>query len=272
MESGNKTVSLTDFFAFSIYHLSYYHGHPLLQTDGSVRKKDNGEAILGYDECSGRDCGFCKTTQGKPLPPGFPKYDPKSITTVFGRRRFLKMGKGHLSNMSGWDTAVSSLCGTCKATMQTEGFACPTCDSMLIDMENDQRSTDQIAMAASQPVHCPTCSKTVALREATFCPVCEANNRQFVENTLTSVVLFGSRQGEGTNSTVMLKNFMSIEDFEAQHKGLKEFLGKPLRQHIAENSTPYDFSEMMRPLPLDEQAKKLGIQPMAPAGSGHVSY
>lgn len=272
MESGNKAISLQDFFSFSIYHLSYYHGHPLVQKDGSLRTKDNGEAIVGYDECTGRDCGYCKILQGKPAPQGFPQFDPKSISTTFGRRRFLKMGKGHLSNLSGWDNAVSSLCGSCKATMQTEGFSCPTCDTILLDMEKDQRTTDQIAAAVAQPMHCSTCNRAVFVKEATFCPVCESAQRPWVENKLTDVVLFGSRQGEGTNSTLMLKQFLSIEEFQSQIKGLTDFLGKPLRQHIAENSTPYDFTELMKALPLDEQAKKLGIQVGAPAGSGHVPY
>ena len=265
----NKNNKLSDFFAFSIYHLAFYHNHPLIGKDGSVMMKNNGEPITGFDECTGDSCVYCRVLAGQ-SGPGIPNIPPNSITTVFGRRRYLKMGRGHLTHLAGWDGTVSSMCGTCKASMKPEGFICPRCDTILIDMEKDKYSKDQLQSMVSNPLFCPTCNNHVSVKEASYCPVCDAAGRPWVENKLTDVVLFGVRQGEGTTSTLMLRQHMTIEEFEMQLK--PGVLGKPLRQYIQENAKPYDFSELLRPLPLEEQAKKLGVAYTPPAGTAHVPY
>jgi hypothetical protein len=268
MESTNdKTLSLSDFFAFGIFHLAFYHGHPIyIEKEGRFLLNDNtGEPVMAHDECMGRDCNFCRLMKGQPpiVQPGknFPPYNVQSITTVFGRRRFLKLGKGHLGNLDGWESAVASACGACGGQMATEGFACPTCENLLIDMETDPRPTMLIQEAVSHPINCMTCQKPVFVKESAFCPACEAQKRTWIENHLTDVVVTGCRQGEGTASTLVMKGHSSIEKFEASRPDITPHLGgKSLRQYIEEaGATQYDFASLFKILPIQDQMKQLDL-------------
>lgn len=276
MEStGDKSLSLSDFFAFEIYHLAFYHGHPIVTDDGKILMKDNTtEPVLAYDECVGRDCNYCRIKKGQaPINQAgsrqFPHYDAASITTIFGRRRFLKMGKGHLEHLGGWDNMVRSACGTCNSKMETEGFSCPHCQTLLIDMENDTRHTKEIAEAVSKQQFCVSCKRSVFLTEATYCPTCSSANRDWIDNKLTDVVLFGCRQGEGTNSTLMLNKFQSLKSFQESNTAIVPFLnGKSLEEHIKDTCKPYDFNELFKPLSLQDQAKKLELNIPLVSGGG----
>ena len=276
-ESGDNTAGASDFYAFGIYHLAFYHGHPIVQRDGSLMLRDNGEPVVGYDECIGRDCNYCRVMQNKPtIGQGFPNFPPNSITTVYGRRRYIKVGRGHLENVSTWEKGVGSICGTCRSSLQLDGFVCPNCDSVLIDMENDPRSKDEIVeLVSNHKVMCSKCNVQVWVEEATYCPSCAQEGKEWVTNHLTDVIIFASKSGEGTNSTLAMKQFMSIEDFERhpQNKNIIPFLGgKPLRQYISENATPYNFSETFAPIPYEEQAKRLGLQPGGGGPVGGMPY
>lgn len=280
MDSGDKSIKLSEKYAFGFFHLAYYHGHPVFRDDGSLlTRKDSQELVLNYDECVGRDCNYCRILRGmQPFVPqgqkAFPNYNPGQITTVYGRRRYLLIGKNHLSALDGWDSAISSNCGTCRNLLQTEGFMCPYCQNLVIDMQTDPRTIPQIKDAIQNPVHCNTCQKMVIVEESTYCQPCETAGRQSHVNFLTDVVALGCRQGEQTSSTLMLKGFHSIEEYEqimlSQNPQFRDLLGgKSLRQYIQDNSKPYDFDLVLKPMDLEGQEKRLGYAPgQFTSGSG----
>jgi len=274
VDSGDKSVSVGDAFAFTIVHLAYYHGHPLLDREkgGIVMKQDNSGPVMIQTECSGRTCNFCRVLQGQPpLPPAqgqdpWPGFDPRSLTTTFGKRRYLEIGKGHLSDIEGIDQVISAQCGNCRSQLTTDGFACPNCNTLIIDMSNDPRSDEQIAQDAMRPYPCTRCNRPVLLKEIISCETCATQNAQPLQLSLFDVVIFGMRQGEGTKSHITQGlPHKTIEDFA---RGVDpQFLGgKSLRDFITELAKPYEFDEIMKPRSLQEQAQRLRLP--IPGGMG----
>lgn len=273
MEQGNKQVSLKDSFAFSLVHLVPYHGVPAsdYKNPGQfLKKRDSQEYYLNFEECTGRDCNYCRVLKGLPTisVPGkaaFPVYPKDSITTEFGRVRYLEVGAGHLSNLEGWDLAITSKCGTCRGELVTEGFECTSCGTLVIDMERDTRPAEVIAKVVSSPMECPECKHVGMVKEAPFCEACDSAGRTWKENVITDVVCKAKKQGEKAKTTIVLDGFYSIEDFEKEmpsaHKALLK--GRPLREVIAELSKPFAFDEIMAPVSSEEQITRLGINYMS---------
>lgn len=273
MDQGDKSVTVSDQFAFTVVHLAHYHSAPVFQDNGQIlMKKDNSGPVLNYYECEGRMCNFCRVQQGMPpqIQQGqkWPNYQPNMIGNLFGRRRYIEMGKGHLSNLEGWDTAISSQCGACKSQLITDGFACPTCNNMVIDMQNDPRTDAQIAEAVAKPYPCMTCQRAVLVKEVVSCDVCVAQNRPALQMGLFDVVVWGMRQGEGTKSQMMMNRFETIEEFESRlpPNTRQSLQGKTLRQLVEEIGKPYSFDEMFKPKSLQDQAKRLRLP--IPGGFG----
>ena len=276
-ESGDKSVSLSDFFTFPIVHLAYYHGHPMIdkQTRTIKMMTDNSGPVIIYDECIGRTCNYCRIAQGQsPFPPSrpneepFPMYDPRSLTMTFGKRRYLELGKNHLGNVMEIDESVSSLCGRCRSTLTTMSFFCPTCHSVIIDMSNDPRSDEQIAVEAMKPYPCMKCQRPVFLQEHAVCESCQSQSQEAILQTGFDVVLHLRREGENTGSHIaQQKPFETIEDF-ARNVNPAVLNGKTLRDHIMELAKPYDFDHVYAPPTMEKQADRLKL-PMPP-GMGTV--
>ena len=206
IDQGDRSVSPAAYqTVMGVVHLALYHKHPLIDrgTGGLVMKQAYGnrpaEPMMIDNECEGRTCNFCRVQRGEapiidPQNP-WPNYRPQDIQTFFGKRRYLKMGKNHLQALIGWDVTISSLCGNDGSQLITDGFKCPTCQSLVIDMSNDTRTDDQIKDAVSRPYPCLRCNRPVFLEEVNGCEVCEAANRQPAVHSMFSRVLWAMRQG-----------------------------------------------------------------------------
>lgn len=268
-DSGDKSVTTGDAFALTAVHLVMYHSAPVFEQNGQIMmKKDNSGPVLNYHECQGRTCNFCRVQQGQPpilqsAKDSFPPYQPNMIGNVFGRRKYLDVGKGHLSNLQGWDASIGQRCGVCKADLVTDGFECPTCTTMVIDMTQDPRTDAQIIEAVSKPYPCMKCQRPVIVKEIVSCQVCESSNRGMGRqlSMFNDVVCHAMRQGEGTKSQLMLTSYETLEEFEQRlHPNLRAyFQGKTLRQYVEELGQPYDFDQMFKPKSLQDQAKRLKL-------------
>lgn len=267
-DQGGANMKLSEVYSFTIVHLATYHRHPLIdkQTGGVVMKRDSNPPVpVTVDsECTGRTCNFCRAMQGLQL-----IHDPQNpwpqalrvqdIQNVFGRRRYIELGKNHLEDLLAWDATVSSLCGNDGAQLITDGFACPYCNNLCIDMSQDTRTDAEIQAAVAQPYPCLRCQRPVLLREVVACEVCEANNRQPLQFSLFGRVLWGMRQGKDTNSHLVLQRHESIEEFGARVPA-QLLGGKTLRQVIEEIGQPFDFGKIYEPLSVPDQVKRLEIQ------------
>lgn len=270
MDQGDKSVGVGDQYAFTIVHLDLYHHHPLLdkQTRQIVMKKDSSGPVMVFAECDGRTCNFCRVSRGEQpfvqQGENWPGWQANQFTTTFGQRRYLELGKSHLSDLEGFERSISSICAhpQCGNQLTTDGYACPQCNTMLIDMEKDPRSDLQINEAIMRPYPCLNCRRGVLATEIVSCETCAATGRQYVQTSMFDNVLHLFRQGEGTKSHVMMQRSQSLDSFGqqlTQAGWLRD--GKTIRQLIEEIGKPYEFEKVFEPRSLDEQSKKLQLQP-----------
>ena len=284
MDLGDKSVTLSDKFVFGIVHLVPYHAHPLFdkKTGQARMRQDNSGPMITYTECAGRTCNFCRAIAGQPpvLKEGefWPGYKGQDIKTEFGHRRYLEIGKSHLSNLEGWDQGITSLCcshvtapngqllGRCGQQLIRESFNCPSCGDVVIDMATDPRPDDQIDQAVAKPYPCLKCQKNVNLKEVVSCDACAQAGRSFAQLGMFDVVVWGKRQGEGTKSQMMLQQFQTLEEFQ---KSLPPHVvqmlgGKTAGDIVKELGTPYDFDKIFGSRTFDEQVKRLELQLQGP--------
>lgn len=284
MDSGDKTVTVSDIFYFGVVHLALYHGHPVLDDKNNIRMRQDGQGMLtNFTECTARSCNFCRTLAGAPLvqDPNWPGWRAEHISTTFGQRRYLEIGKGHLSNLESWDGSVSSTCQGCSSQLMTDGFKCPHCHSRCIDMATDQRTDEQIQEAVATPYPCMRCNRPVLLIEEVSCDRCIAMNvGQGAPFPFFGTVFHALREGEGMKSAMVLRRFETLDAFSQvtfQQQTLfgptigQILQGKPIQTLVSELAVPYDFPEMNKPRPLQEQAKRLDLS-MPPSAGGGGGY
>lgn len=288
IDTGDKRINLTEKYSFGIIHLALYHRHPLADYKNPgqwVNKKDNSGPVLVETECTGiKQCNFCRWMSGQPpiLQQGenWPQYPQGSISTVFGSRRYLELGKGHLADLGEWDKQISSRCGgiayvrnpdgsfmlnqqgqaipkgRCNAFLDVDGYACPHCNQMLINAETDPRPLEELEALTMKKYPCHHCQRPVFLKEINSCSSCGNGSVQ----GLFDGVLYGQRQGEDTQSHLVLVQFDTLADFEASlPPDVRQLIGKPLSERIAELNKPYEFSELYKPKSYEEMAKRLEL-------------
>lgn len=285
MDMGDKSVTLSDKFVFGIVHLVPYHTHPLYDRQtGKVRmRQDNSAPIFGFADCTGRSCNFCRVQQGQSpvVKPGefWPNYNPSDIKTDFGHRRYLEIGKSHLSNLEGWEDGITNLCsshvysgqqllGKCGQQLILDSYNCPTCSTVLIDLNTDPRHIEEIENEAKRPYPCKTCNRYVMLKEISSCDACTQQGRTAVQLSVLEVVLWGKRQGEGTKSQLMLQQYQTIEEFGrsvAMNPQLAQILaGRSVSDIIKQLGTPYDFDKIFGARSFEDQARRLELNIQAP--------
>lgn len=279
-EMGDKSISTSDKFVFTIVHLVPYHKHPQIdyQTGGYKTNKE-GQPYYTYSECEGRTCNFCRVMSGqqpirrKEDKYNFPNYNPADITTEFGHRRYIEIGKGHLSNLEGWDASITNQCSAhitdgngnliarCGNQLTSESWNCPNCGNVIIDMSSDPRSDAEIASAVSRPYPCLTCQKSVLLEEQTSCDSCSQAGRTMSQLGLFDVVVWGKKHGEQMKSQLTLHKFQTIEEFQRTLPShITPLLqGRSVFDVIKDHSKPFDFEKFLGPLSLEEQSKRLQL-------------
>ena len=295
IESGDKRIALGLAYSIGLVHLAVYHKHPVWNqtTNQWVVYKENNVMVTADTECTGKTCNFCRflSNQQLSLRQGetWPPYDPKMITPVFGSRRYLELGSGHLSDLGEWEKQIGSVCGglayarnqdgsymmnqqnqaiptgRCGAFLSVDGYACPDCGNMLINAETDPRPLDQLDELAQKKYPCHHCQRPVFMKEINSCDQC---GNAIVHNIFDGVI-WGQRQGENTQSHMVNIKFETIQDFEAKlPQEIRHLLnGKSLKERVDELSKPYDFAELYKPKTPDAMAKRLEI-PLPPGFGG----
>jgi len=282
MDLGDKSITVKDAFLFTVVHLAPYHIHPLIDRQTKqIVMKDGGQGgpVMVFSECEGRTCNFCRVARGEPpfvqQGENWPGWQANQFTTEFGHRRYLEVGKSHLSDLDGFEQSISSICANpqCGNQLTTDGYRCPTCKTMLIDMERDPRSDAQILDAVLAPYPCHTCQRGVLLEEVVSCEFCAAAGRQMARTSLFDNVLYLFRQGEGTKSHLMMQRHQGIDSFGAQLTQMGWLTnGKTIQQLIADLGKPYEFDKMFEPRSIEEQVKKLQLQPQQTQQSAYGAY
>lgn len=296
MEAGDKRITLNAAFSIGLVHLAVYHRHPIWDREKNtwVMKKDKQEPIFIESECYGKSCNFCKYLSGQPpvlmkSDDFWPQYPQGSITQVFGSRRYLELGSGHLGDLGEWDRQIGSKCGgvayvrdaqgqyvkdaagnaipkgRCNNFLSVDGYACPICNNVLINAESDPRTLEELDALAIKKYPCHHCQRPVFMKEINSCEACG----NAVVNNIFDGILWGQRQGEDTQSHMVLVQFDTVEEYQANMSPeLRQLLGegKSLHDRINELSKPYEFAELYKPKDVAGMAKRLEIQ--VPPGFG----
>lgn len=298
MDAGNKSITLTESFSIGLVHLAVYHKHPLFdaKTGQMIMRKDNSGCVMVDSECQGKSCNFCRLLSGQPLQlqqnEFWPNYDPKMIQNVYGSRRYMELGSGHLGDIGEWDKQVTSRCGgtafvrnpdgsyvmsnqnqaipkgRCNNFLSVDGYKCATCNTLLINADQDPRDLKTLDELAQKKYPCHICNRPTTLVEVNSC---DAGCSGAVVQGAFDGVLWGQRQGDNTQSHLVLVQFDTLADFEQNlHPSLKGLLaGKTLTERIAELSKPYDFSELYKPKDNDKMAERLELKaPQQPGAYG----
>jgi hypothetical protein len=301
-QTGDRSIKLNSAYAVGIAHLVVYHGHPILDTQKNqyIVKQEGpqkGQYVIAYDECEGRSCNFCRLLrseqpillQGETFP-----YYAKDITSIFGRRRFLDIGKNGLQDILGWDLSIGSVCfgpgflrhpqtqqlildqqtqqpipaGICGNQLTTVSWNCTICNNVIIDMSTDPRTDEQIQQATMEPYPCIHCQRPVDLREVVICELCNQGKQVTVFSG--EAVVWVKRQGEGTGTHMVMEKFESLDSFIANPSNFPPQLippGKSAKDVVTEIMRPYDFSELLKPKDLAGQSKRLDL-PIPPQYAG----
>lgn len=295
MDSGDRSVSLSEAYSFGVVHLAYYHHHPLFdnKTGQMVMKKDNSGPFMVDTECSGKACNFCRVLSGQypVVQQGefFPQYDPKTLSVVFGARRYMELGKGHLGDLSEWDKQIGSRCGgtawvkdqqgnyikdaqgnaipkgRCNNFLDVDGYACATCGNLLINAEQDPRPLAELEALTFRKYPCHFCQRPTFLKEVNSCPSCG----NAVVQGIFDGVLWGQRQGEDQQSHLVLVQYDTLADFESTlDQNTRQLIGKPLQERIAELAKPYEFEGLYKPKSYADMAKRLELNVQQPGAYG----
>jgi hypothetical protein len=275
MDRQDPSVKRGDSYNVGIVHLALYHKVPAIDPEKGQLKRKDGSDILNDYECLGADCNYCRVLRGEaPVLKGnefFPQLHPQSIQTVFGGRRYLEVGSGHLGDLGSWMKQVEMKCGgtrqakdpqgtpyltRCNSQLTVDGYTCSTCNSPVVDKQHVPPTPEGREEILGKKVACYNCKRPTFVKPHYACSVCG----NAVVNSLFDGVAWGMRQGEGTNSHMTLVQFDTLEDFDntipPQYKAL---LGTTsLKDRIAELNVQYDFEAMNQPKSLDEQAKAFG--------------
>lgn len=284
-DAGDRRITTSDSFAIGFVHLVPYHVHPLFDFKDKkwVMKGDNSGPFMTESECGGRTCNFCRVLTGQPpyVANGdfWPGYDPRSISTKFGGRRYLELGSGHLGNIESWADQIASKCanmdpqkgGPCRTTLRPVGYDCDVCKNVVIDLATDPRTDQQLAEAVSRPYPCTTCRQNRWLVQALICDRCDARDMDPTQFPLFGTVLYGARRGEGTKSSLVLEEFETVDEFQQriwnQFGGLLQ--GKTVAQVIEEVGKSYNFEELYAPRTAEQQIKRLDLHAQAAQPQGY---
>jgi hypothetical protein len=282
VDHGQKEAKPRDNWAFNIAHLGWYHQKPLVK-DGVVQmKKDNSGPVLVKDEC--KSYKMDNVLLGRAIQSG---RVPSNIADKFkqcescgaqhpyiwGDHRVLQIGFQHLKNLFDIDDQVGRRCLTCGTNILRVAFDCSLCNNELVDIAQSGWTNDQIntfSKAASQCPHCGGSGVPVSIYECGFdenfskvANPCDSPQKA----TIFDCVIWVQREGESTDSKLVVKRVELIRDYKTQD-------GRPLSEHLKEIvREPFNLAEMYAPDSVDDQSKVLEIQnPWAAQQQQYTQY
>jgi hypothetical protein len=174
---------------------------------------------------------------------------------VWGDHRVLKLGFKHLKNLFEIDDKVGKKCLGCGTGILRVAFDCEKCQAEILDLSQVQWTNDQIEQFSKQPVQCQSCGQNGVPKSGYQCGFDDNYNQvaQSCENpqktTIFDCVLWVQREGESTESEVVVKRVELLSQYQTQDN-------RPLQDHLKEIvKEPYNLAEMYKPETLDEQAE-----------------
>lgn len=230
--------------AVTMVGLTIQHQTPVIdKKDGSVRRRQNGEIMVNYRECTkyvygSANCQFCS--------------DPGKYPYSLGRTYYATFGSGHFEDIEGISATISSRC-RCGGTITLMMLTCPNCNGIVADANRgltDQQMNDQ----AGHVFHCYNCHyEGYPFEHSVRCTRCQTPARMLI----TDRVLALGRQVSANkkDSKIVLLNDWAWDQYDLSGwnttvKDLVTKFGQPIE---------FDSTGDLRKLTLTEQAEWLGL-------------
>lgn len=279
VDHGSKDSKPRDQWAFNIAHLAWYHTRPYVK-DGQIQTKQNSnEPIMIKDECMShkmenvllgrainaraqgvnkkyRQCEGC----GQYAPQGM---QPQQHPYIWGDHRTLQIGWGHLKRIFDLDDEIGKKCANCGTHIIRIAFDCGRCNNEMINVAQTGWTNEQLDQYSKTHQQCGQCGNVdlpVSVYECGY-------NEQYMKvgggcpdnidpriTSIFDVVLFVQREGEGTDSELVVKRWEPISQYKTPD-------GRPLSEHLKEIvKAPFNLDEMYAPDSLDDQAETIRVQ------------
>lgn len=158
------------------------------------------------------------------------------------------------------EMSLSNDCATCgtQGSIQFVRFVCgnPECNCVLADASNCTPEIREKMKTGAQM--CPRCGLQTFAREIVNCPNCNHLSSQ-------SQQVFEPRRVDIFDAWLEVTGVQDVGAKGVEIQILNRQPG-PMPQGTYNHLKPYDFVSQLKPTPLNEQSKKWGIDPNAPAG------
>lgn len=262
---ADKSTRARDSWVFNMAHLAWYHLVPVVK-DGQVQmKKDQSGPIMNKIQCTSHrmeNVYLGRAVQaGRVSPDIAKKHKPcegcqQQAEWSWGDHRVLQLGFKHLKNLFEIDDKVGKQCINCGTSILRIAFDCEKCAGELLNLAQVSWTNDQIDQYMKMQQQC-NCGHIGLPKSAYECGFDENFNQvaQPCDNpqktTIFDCVLWVQREGESTDSEIVVKRVELISDYKTQDQ-------RPLDDHLKEIvKEPFDLVEMYKPDDLDDQAKTI---------------
>ena len=228
-EAEEQGINHRQVYKFNMIHLDWYHEVPAFDKQGRPilfkHGKNKGKQATNQVPCEGRRCQYCR----------------EGLDKTFGRKAYWPVGRGHLQDLGGIVTEIERECINCADGMlEVAAYTCMKCYHALIEMDDTNKSNEQIDEIVAIPQECPNCGHVDYLEKQVECDKCEDGKPL----SLFDCDLEIKRTGEGTNSTIQIPRWHICD----------------LDPRVEKMVKPFAFDKMFKPDTFEEQAKALRIE------------
>ncbi len=268
-DHGKKESKPKDQWVFNIAHLGWYHLLPLVK-DGQVQmKKDGSGPVMIKQECTTHKMESIllgRAINSGRVPGEIAKrHKPcegcqQQAQFAWGDHRIIQFGWKHLKNVLEIDDKVGKKCLNCGTGILRVAFDCEKCQTEIVDLSQVQWTNDQIETFSKTPFNCTSCGHGGLPQSAYDCGYDDNYNQVAAscgnpqKTTLFDCVLWLQREGESTESEVVVKRVELLSQYRTQdNRALSEHLKEIVR-------APFDLAEMFKPDSLDDQANTTKLQ------------
>jgi hypothetical protein len=225
----DKRVASRSMYYFTTIILDWFYKVPALDAQGTqILSKKTGEPVWNLER------------------PTLPKHKlewSKKYERQFGRRQYLEMGSGHLSQLVSIDDTLNLSC-TCGGNLMTTIYECNNCGTPIVDMQDFEGSESDLKNLVSRPHTCPACDHVDFLMNKLSCDSCD----EPTPLTITSAVLYLQKTGENTSSTLSVARFQQLRDFVVPLDN-QPLVGDDLsgiHSGLSALTEPYNFPQMFQ--------------------------
>lgn len=269
VDHGNKDAKSKDQWAFNIAHLGWYHMVPLVKDNQVQMKRDGSGPVMIKQECLSQKPEM--QYLGRAMPSGRVPHEigkkfkqcegcQQNAQWAWGDHRVLKLGFKHLRNLFEIDDKIGKKCLNCGTGILRVAFDCEKCNGEILDLSTVNWTNEQIDTFSKTAASCQHCQHYALPVSGYECGFDDNYNKvaqpcqESKKTTIFDCVLWVQREGEATESEVVVKRVVLISQYQTHDN-------RPLQDYLKEIvKEPFNLTEMYKPESTDEQAETIRVQ------------